>query len=110
MRTRTKILIAVGAVAVAAIVVPTIALASADDDGSEVPITGAALEQASRVAIDHVGGGRVTGTEVGDEESHYEVEVTLEDGTQIDVQLDEDFNVVQSETDVEDDGDGSTDD
>lgn len=77
-----------------------IALASgvADDDGSDTPITGPALEKASRAALAETGGGRVTGTEVGDEESRYEVEVTLSDGSQVDVQLDEDFAVVGSES------------
>jgi hypothetical protein len=46
----------------------------------------------------------VTETEVGDEESLYEVEVTLDDGTQVDVQLDEDFRVVGDERDGSDDG------
>ena len=41
----------------------------------------------------------MTGTEVGDEESYYEVEVTLEDGSQTDVQLDRSFNVVGDEAD-----------
>jgi hypothetical protein len=44
----------------------------------------------------------VTETEVGDEESYYEVEVTLDDGRQVDVQLDERFAVVGSSQDVED--------
>ena len=44
----------------------------------------------------------MTGTEVGDEESYYEVEVTLDDGSQVDVQLDEQFNVVGGEADSED--------
>jgi uncharacterized membrane protein YkoI len=72
-----------------------------DDDADEVdtPISGADLERASTAALAHTGGGRVTDTEVGDEESYYEVEVTLDDGTQIDVQLDEGFNVVGDETD-----------
>ena len=57
------------------------------------------------------GGGRVTGTEVGDEESLYEVEVTLDDGSQVDVQLDEQFRVVGSEADDESGADdGGTDD
>jgi hypothetical protein len=56
------------------------------------------------------GGGRVTGTEVGDEESYYEVEVTLGDGTQIDVQLDRSFRVVGGETDDAGDDDGTGDD
>jgi hypothetical protein len=36
---------------------------------------------------------------VGDEESLYEVEVTLDDGRQVDVQLDESFAVVGTEGD-----------
>ena len=66
---------------------------------SETPITGDALARASAAALEFTGGGRVTGTEVGDEESLYEVEVTLPDGTQVDVQLDENFAVVGSEAD-----------
>jgi hypothetical protein len=46
--------------------------------------------------------GRVTGPEVGDEESHYEVEVTMPHGGQIDVQLDEGFRVVSSGADDQD--------
>jgi uncharacterized membrane protein YkoI len=79
-----------------------------DDDGSERPIGGAALDRASAAALDHTGGGRVTETEAGDEESYYEVEVTRDDGSQVDVQLDRDFEVVGSEGDDdrggEDDG------
>jgi uncharacterized membrane protein YkoI len=81
-------------------------IATGGDD--EQPITGSALHQASQAALDHTGGGRVTGTEVGDEESYYEVEVTLDDGSQFDVQLDEQFNVVGDEADdeTESDADG----
>ena len=71
----------------------------ADDDATDTPITGSALDQASAAALEHTGEGRVTETEVGDEESYYEVEVTLDDGSQVDVQLDEDFNVVGDEAD-----------
>lgn len=75
-------------------------LSQADDASeTEVPITGPDLVRASRVALDHIGEGRVTGTEVGDEESYYEIEVTLDDGIQIDVQLDEGFRVVGSDPD-----------
>jgi hypothetical protein len=70
-----------------------------DTAESELPITGTDLDKASAVALQFTGGGRVTGTEVGDEESLYEVEITIDDGRQIDVQLDEQFNVVGSETD-----------
>ncbi|GIG20246.1 hypothetical protein Cch01nite_09700 [Cellulomonas chitinilytica] len=80
------------------------ALASADDDPAS-PITGDALTHASEVALRSTGGGTVTGTEVGDEDSYYEVEVTLADGHQVDVQLDEQFAVVATTADHEGSGD-----
>jgi uncharacterized membrane protein YkoI len=75
--------------------------AGGDDDGTDSPITGSALDHATAAALENTGGGRVTGTEVGDEESYYEVEVTLDGGRQVDVQLDKSFNVVSSEGDRE---------
>ena len=104
MRNRSKYLIGAAVVAAAA-VIPTIAFAGASDDGRpgedaaevDVAITGIDLDKASAAALAHTGEGRVTGTEVGDEESYYEIEVTLEDGRQVDVQLDESFAVVGTE-------------
>jgi uncharacterized membrane protein YkoI len=88
---------------IAALAVGGVAIAGAaggdDDDGGERAIGGAALDRASAAALDHTGGGRVTETETGDEESYYEVEVTRDDGSQVDVQLDRDFQVVGSEGD-----------
>ena len=52
---------------------------------------------ATEAALAETGGGQVTETEVDDEESKYEVEVTLDDGSQVDVQLDEAFHVVGTE-------------
>jgi uncharacterized membrane protein YkoI len=75
-----------------------------EDDGPDRAITGAALERASDAALEHTGDGRVTDTEVGDEESYYEVEVTRDDGSETDVQLDRDFEVVRSDRD-DDSGD-----
>ena len=69
-----------------------------DDDATDRPIEGPALEQASDAALAETGGGTVTETEQGDEESLYEVEVTLDNGDQVDVQLDEDFQVVGTKT------------
>ena len=74
------------------------------------PITGSALDNATTAALEHTGGGTVTGTEVGDEESYYEVEVTLDDGTQIDVQLDKRFHVVGDARDGHGEDDGAADD
>ena len=73
--------------------------AGGDDDATQTPITGSDLQRASDAALAETGGGRVTGTEVGDEESYYEVEVTLDDGRQVDVQLDRSFDVVGSDAD-----------
>lgn len=75
------------------------AIASGAGDDAEGAIEGADLDRASAAALDYTGEGRVTETEVGDEESYYEVEVTLDDGSQVDVQLDERFDVVGSERD-----------
>jgi uncharacterized membrane protein YkoI len=102
MERRTK-WIAAGALAVSAIGIgATVAAAgSRGGDDSETPITGSDLEKASAAALAHTGEGKVTETEVGDEESYYEVEVTLDDGSQVDVQLDRSFAVVGSEADHE---------
>jgi hypothetical protein len=77
----------------------------ATDDGPDTPITGEELRRASDAALAHTEGGRVTDTEVGDEESTYEVEVTLDDGSQVDVQLDDSFVVVSTSADEESPGD-----
>ncbi len=106
MRKKTIAAVAGGAVAAAAVVAGAgVAQATGDDDGNEVPITGEALDRASTVALEHTGEGRVTETEEGDEESYYEVEVTLEDGSEVDVQLDRQFNVVGSESETGPDDD-----
>jgi hypothetical protein len=78
-----------------------IAAATGGGDDSEGPIMGSALDDASAAALESTGGGTVTETEVGDEESYYEVEVTRDDGSQVDVQLDRQFNVVGSSADEE---------
>jgi uncharacterized membrane protein YkoI len=79
--------------------------AESDEGANEAPDQaisgGSALDKASAAALDHTGGGQVTDTEVGDEESYYEVEVTLDDGSQVDVQLDRGFQVVGDEADEE---------
>jgi uncharacterized membrane protein YkoI len=100
MKRRTSIIVT-GVVAAAAIGIGTVVAAGVNDDETETPITGDALEKASAAALAHTGGGRVTGTEVGDEESMYEVEITLDSGQQVDVQLDENFRVVGDEADDE---------
>jgi len=105
MTRKTKFVIgAIAGGAAVAAAIGGVAVANTDDDGSDTPITGDALVRASAVALDHTGEGRVTETEEGDEDSYYEVEVTLDNGRQVDVQLDRDFNVVGAMPDSENDG------
>jgi uncharacterized membrane protein YkoI len=78
--------------------------AGGDDDGTERPITGDALAKAKAAALANTPG-RVTATEVGDEEGYYEVEITRDDGSQVDVHLDRDFRVLSAPADREDPGD-----
>jgi uncharacterized membrane protein YkoI len=78
--------------------------AAENEGGTEAPdqpIGGSDLDKASAAALAHTGGGQVTDTEVGDEESYYEVEVSRDDGSQVDVQLDRSFQVVGGEVDEE---------
>lgn len=96
---KRKIGLLVGAAAILAVSGAGVAVASSDDDATEEPITGSALDKAKEAALAETGGGTVTETEVGDEESKYEVEVTLDNGDQVDVQLDESFKVVGSDGD-----------
>jgi len=94
--------ILIGFVLIGTVVIAGAGLAAAgsgDDDATDTPIAGVALKRASQAALAYTGDGVVTETEVGDEESYYEVEVTRSDGSQVDVQLDESFNVVSSEAD-----------
>ena len=80
--------------------------AGGDDDATDRAITGPALDRAGAAALNHTGGGRVTETEIGDEEGAYEVEVTRADGSQVDVHLDSGFKVLGSAADGEADGAG----
>ncbi len=81
--------------------------AGSGDDSGDVPLSGTALTQASEAALAETGGGEVVDSEFEDEENGYEVEVNLDDGRQIEVQLDESFAVVGSSENAEGDaGDG----
>jgi uncharacterized membrane protein YkoI len=102
--------IALVAVAALAAGGAAIATAGGGDDEDDRAIGGAASDRAAAAALDHTGGGRVTDTEVGDEESYYEVEVTRDDGSQVDVQLGRDFEVVGQEDDGKGEDEGSGDD
>ena len=53
-----------------------VAIAGGDDEGSSTPITGPDLAKAKESALAVVGPGKVTESEVGDEEGAYEVGIT----------------------------------
>jgi hypothetical protein len=106
---RTIIVGAVAAGLIAAGAGIAFATGSQDDDGAGRPITGPALENAKKAALDRTGGGRVTETETGDEEGYYEVEVTMPDGRQVDVHLDKTFTVLNAAGDTGEGDAGGTD-
>lgn len=78
---------------------------TSDDDGpneandSDTPLTGSDLDRAVAAALEHTGGGEVTETETGDDGAAYGVEIRLDDGSQVEVNLDAEFNVIGSEAD-----------
>ena len=75
--------------------------------GDDVPLEGKIFDRAKASALQHLGGGTVVETEVGDDGAAYEVEVQLDDGSQVAVELDESFRVIGSDPD--DDGPNDTD-
>ncbi|UYM06659.1 PepSY domain-containing protein [Solicola gregarius] len=83
------------------------------DERDDQPLTGSTLDKASEAALDSVGAGKVTESERGDDRGvSYEVEVTLSNGNQVDVELDSDYQVVSKDYDHADgdDSDGPDDD
>jgi uncharacterized membrane protein YkoI len=95
-----KIAVLAALVLVAGAISAGFAIAAGGDD--DKPLTGSDLEQATSAALAHTGGGTVVETETGDDGAAYEVEVRLADGSQVEVQLDENFKVTGKEAD--DDG------
>ena len=94
-----------------------VGLTLAQGGDTDEPLSGTNLERATQAALEHTGGGTVIETEVGDDGAAYGVEVQLDDGSVVEVQLDENFQVTGDEADDDgaaDDGeaddDGGTDD
>lgn len=100
MQRKTRIALAAGIIVIATGVTGAVVVGATSGD-RETPIVGTELDRATAAALAHTGGGRVTGTEVGDEDSLYEVEVTLDDATLVDVQLDKNFGIVDAIADTE---------
>ena len=89
-------------------------IAYANGGDSEEQITGTDAEKAKSAAIGAVGGGTVTEVERDDANGTgaFEVEVTRDDGSQLEVHLDGGHNVVGQEADEDgpNDKDGTNDD
>ena len=98
---RRKRVIIPAAVAAAVLSIGGVAWGSSASDSGSDELKGNDLERASQAALDAVGSGKVTETEVGDEEGAYEVEVTKPDGSQVDVHLDKNFKVISQDADDE---------
>jgi hypothetical protein len=98
MRARIWVVAAVAAALV--LVGAGVAYATGSGEDPSGQAGGANLEKAKSVALEHVNG-QVTGTEVGDEEGYYEVEVTKDDGSRVDVHLDKNFEVLGTPADHE---------
>ena len=84
-----------------------IALATTGGGDAETPLTGPALDKATTAALAQTGGGTVVETEVGDDGAAYDVEIRLADGSVVEINLDENFNVIGQE--AVDDGAGGED-
>ena len=74
---------------------------SAGDGSDDSDLTGADYDRASAAAIEAAGGGVVTDADRSDDAGvAYEVDVRLDDGTEVDVDLDADFGVVRTDVDA----------
>ena len=89
-------------------------IAYANGGDSEEQVTGPEAQKAKSAAIAAVGGGTVTEVERddGNGTGAFEVEVTRDDGSQLEVHLDGDYDVVGQEADEDgpNDKDGPNDD
>ena len=94
---KKNIWIIAGAAAVLVVGGAGIAVAATDPfDSDNDRLSGSTLERASDAALDEVGEGTVTEAERSDDLDHaYTVEVRRDNGTEVDVELDDDFAVVR---------------
>jgi uncharacterized membrane protein YkoI len=105
MRRRTRWM--VGAGLAVAMVGGLVAAAAATDGDDDQELTGATRDRAVAAALAATGGGTVLETEAGDDGAAYGVEVRLDDGRQVEVNLDEGFKVVSQEPDEDQPDEGA---
>ena len=74
---------------------------SVDDSTRDDDLTGADYDRAAAAALAAAGGGTVTDADRSDDAGvAYEVDVRLDDGTEVDVDLDQAFGVVRTDVDA----------
>lgn len=105
MRRKTKWI--VGGMLAGALIIGGIGTGVAQQAGDDdQPLTGESYDRATAAALEHTKGGKVTETELGDDGAAYGVEVLLDSGRQVEVNLDRDYKVTGQEAD---DDSGETD-
>jgi uncharacterized membrane protein YkoI len=105
MRRRTRWI--AGAGLAVAMVGGLVAAAAATDGDNDQELAGATRDRAVAAALAATGGGTVLETEAGDDGAAYGVEVRLDDGRQVEVNLDEGFKVVNQEPDEDQPDEGA---
>ena len=97
-RNRTiAILVALAAIGAGAGIV--VANGAGEESDTDAPLVGTDLERATEAALAHTGGGTVIESEVGDDGAAYGIEIRLDDGSVVEVNLDSSFAVIGSEAD-----------
>ena len=97
LRTKRVILPTIAAVAVLGIGGTVWNATAADDD-----VQGSERDRVGAAAVKAAGGGTAVDVETSDDPGEaYEVEVRLDDGTEVDISLDEDLNVTSRDADDE---------
>ena len=99
---RRRSFVILGLVVIAALVATGGVIGSGVGVGDDEPITGSALAKCTRAALAEHPGGTVTETEIGDDGAAYGVEIRLKDGSEVEVHLNENCEVIGQEAD--DDG------
>ena len=105
MRRRTRWMVGAGlAVAMAGGLVAAAAATGGDNDQE---LTAATRDRAVAGALAATGGGSVLETEAGDDGAAYGVEVRLDDGRQVEANLDESFKVISQEPEEDQPNEGA---
>lgn len=109
MNKKAKVI--VGALAAVAVIGVAASVGFAGGSDDERSLRGSNYDRATAAALQHVGEGTVIEAEPGDGDAAYEVGIRLDDGSEVEVNLDSDFNVIDSAGDddggAEDEGSGA---